>query len=63
MVVMMKKLISNRKIAVFFDIAALIAIAVYAAVDNDAVDAVCLVILGIAILFEIAYRIAAKKRS
>ena len=59
----MKKLISNKKIAMFFDIAALIAIAVYAAVDNDAVDSVCLVFWGIAILFEIAYRISARKRS
>lgn len=59
----MKKLISNKKIALSFDIAAIIAIALYATIDNYAVDLVCLVVWGMALIFEMAYKIYGSKHS
>ena len=58
----MKKLI-NRKIAMAFDIAALVSIVGYIAIDNDVVDCVCLTIWGMALIVEIAYKISTIKRS
>ena len=58
----MKKLI-NRKIAMAFDIAALVSIVGYIAIDNDVVDCVCLTIWGMALIVEIAYNISTSKRS
>lgn len=58
----MKKLI-NRKIAMAFDIAALVSIVGYIAIDNDVVDCVCLTIWGKALIVEIAYKISTSKRS
>ena len=58
----MKKLI-NRKIAMAFDIAALVSIVGYIAIDNDVVDCVCLKIWGMELIVEIAYKIYTSKRS
>ena len=59
----MKKLISNKKIALSFNIAAIIAITLYATIDNYAVDLVCLMVWGMALIFEMAYKIYGSKHS
>ena len=46
-----------------FDIAALVSIVGYIAIDNDVVDCVCLTIWGMALIVEIAYKISTSKRS
>ena len=58
----MKNLI-NSKIAMAFDIAALVSIVGYIAIDNDVVDCFCLTIWGMALIVEIAYKISTSKRS
>lgn len=55
----MKKYI--RTASVLFDVLAIIALVVYAIVDNVALDVACCVIIIIACILEIVYLLARKK--